>query len=105
GDRGDWRRLTSGGSLVLILGRRNFWPCAIWRRRTRLQHAPGTARKQAVQGARSSAVEHYLDMVGVTGSIPVAPTIFLQSHGSPKRLSSRVEAADRLPTNCCAVVT
>ena len=25
--------------------------------------------------ARSSAVEHYLDMVGVTGSIPVAPTI------------------------------
>ena len=27
--------------------------------------------------ARSSAGEHYLDMVGVTGSIPVAPTIFL----------------------------
>jgi hypothetical protein len=26
-------------------------------------------------GARSSAGEHYLDMVGVTGSIPVAPTI------------------------------
>ena len=25
--------------------------------------------------ARSSAVEHYLDTVGVTGSIPVAPTI------------------------------
>ena len=25
--------------------------------------------------ARSSAVEHYLDMVGVTGSIPVAPTM------------------------------
>jgi hypothetical protein len=25
--------------------------------------------------ALSSAVEHYLDMVGVTGSIPVAPTI------------------------------
>src|SRR6476661_6989279 len=25
-------------------------------------------------GARSSAEEHYLDMVGVTGSIPVAPT-------------------------------
>ncbi len=24
--------------------------------------------------ARSSAVEHYLDTVGVTGSIPVAPT-------------------------------
>ena len=26
--------------------------------------------------ARSSAVEHYLDMVGVTGSIPVVPTKF-----------------------------
>jgi hypothetical protein len=26
-------------------------------------------------GALSSAVEHYLDMVGVTGSIPVVPTI------------------------------
>src|SRR5205823_5308621 len=29
--------------------------------------------------ARSSAVEHYLDMVGVTGSIPVAPTILKSS--------------------------
>gem|GEM_PF-5986661 len=27
----------------------------------------------------SSAVEHYLDMVGVTGSIPVPPTIFLRT--------------------------
>src|SRR5690606_26585967 len=26
--------------------------------------------------ARSSAGEHYVDIVGVTGSIPVAPTIF-----------------------------
>jgi hypothetical protein len=26
-------------------------------------------------GARSSAGEHYVDIVGVTGSIPVAPTI------------------------------
>ena len=26
------------------------------------------------RGARSSAVEHHLDMVGVTGSIPVART-------------------------------
>jgi hypothetical protein len=26
-------------------------------------------------GARSSAEEHYVDIVGVTGSIPVAPTI------------------------------
>jgi hypothetical protein len=28
-----------------------------------------------ISRARSSAGEHYLDMVGVTGSIPVAPTI------------------------------
>jgi hypothetical protein len=28
----------------------------------------------------SSAGEHYLDMVGVTGSIPVTPTISLNSH-------------------------
>ncbi len=28
----------------------------------------------AALGARSSAGEHYLDTVGVTGSIPVAPT-------------------------------
>ena len=28
------------------------------------------------RGARSSAVEHHLDMVGVTGSIPVARTTF-----------------------------
>src|SRR5215470_3316446 len=41
---------------------------------------PGPGRadigKPPLQGirARSSAGEHYLDMVGVTGSIPVAPT-------------------------------
>ena len=55
--------------------------------------------------AHSSAVEHYLDMVGVTGSIPVAPTIcsvrnhmiskisqkmlYWSDYGSLKFLSSR----------------
>jgi hypothetical protein len=29
----------------------------------------------SVKRARSSAGEHYVDIVGVTGSIPVAPTI------------------------------
>ncbi len=29
--------------------------------------------------ARSSAGEHYVDIVGVTGSIPVAPTIFFRN--------------------------
>ena len=33
------------------------------------------ADEAAFSRARSSAGEHYLDMVGVTGSIPVAPTI------------------------------
>ncbi len=28
-----------------------------------------------VRGAISSAVEHYIDIVGVTGSIPVLPTM------------------------------
>ena len=36
-------------------------------------------------GARSSAGEHYVDIVGVTGSIPVAPTIPV-----PKRRLCRV---------------
>jgi hypothetical protein len=31
------------------------------------------------RGARSSAVEHHLDMVGVTGSIPVARTTFFEA--------------------------
>ena len=32
-------------------------------------------RRVVFKGARSSAVEHCLDMAGVTGSIPVVPTI------------------------------
>ena len=31
-----------------------------------------------MRGACSSAGEHYVDIVGVTGSIPVTPTIFLK---------------------------
>src|SRR5882757_9446245 len=48
----------------------------IWRS---LPHPPGGDKTwpPSTPGfwARSSAEEHYLDMVGVTGSIPVAPTI------------------------------
>ncbi len=38
---------------------------------------PLASRKDGIEGswARSSAVEHYVDIVGATGSIPVAPTI------------------------------
>jgi hypothetical protein len=36
-----------------------------------------------MQGAHSSAVEHYLDMVGVTGSIPVVPTTAFEALHSP----------------------
>ena len=32
--------------------------------------------KTSVQRARSSAVEHFVDIEGVTGSIPVSPTIY-----------------------------
>ena len=48
--------------------------------------------------ARSSAVEHYLDMVGVTGSIPVAPTTTFPlcrksagEYGCNSRLAARNE--------------
>ena len=36
----------------------------------------GPLRRRPHSRARSSAGEHYVDIVGVTGSIPVAPTIF-----------------------------
>jgi hypothetical protein len=36
-----------------------------------------------MQGAHSSAVEHYLDMVGVTGSIPVVPTTAFEALHRP----------------------
>ena len=32
--------------------------------------------KTSVQRARSSAVEHFVDIEGVTGSIPVSPTMY-----------------------------
>ena len=38
-------------------------------------HVPTFWFREALKGARSSAEEHYVDIVGVTGSIPVAPTI------------------------------
>src|SRR6185312_6744762 len=40
--------------------------------------SPGPSRyteRNSANWARSSAGEHYVDIVGVTGSIPVAPTI------------------------------
>jgi hypothetical protein len=54
-------------ALLMAAGLLSSWPQVSFCRRTPL------ARRYA--GARSSAEEHYLDMVGVTGSIPVAPTI------------------------------
>ncbi len=51
----------SRGNLGLVSAGRSHYT-------TRSLTCPGTAR------AVSSAVEHYLDMVGVTGSIPVPPT-------------------------------
>ena len=36
--------------------------------------------KTSVQRARSSAVEHFVDIEGVTGSIPVSPTIDFRWH-------------------------
>src|SRR5580692_10830625 len=41
--------------------------------------ATSSASVPSWQRARSSAGEHYVDIVGVTGSIPVAPTIFINN--------------------------
>ena len=71
--------------------RRHEMPRRGWRRVARMPNAPGRVCRIALQigrgnsigsrnglggicRARSSAVEHYVDIVGVTGSIPVAPT-------------------------------
>jgi hypothetical protein len=38
----------------------------------------GVTRYTRQEWARSSAVEHYIDIVVVTGSIPVVPTMFIK---------------------------
>ena len=40
----------------------------------------------SLQGARSSAVEHTLHTGGVTGSIPVAPTMFFKALAAFKNM-------------------
>ena len=47
--------------------------------------------------ARSSAGEHYVDIVGVTGSIPVAPTIL------PSLSQRLTEGSDAKPNHCKSV--
>jgi hypothetical protein len=51
--------------------------CDIWAfsRSANLLRRLAPAIRSPFSRVRSSAEEHYLDMVGVTGSIPVAPTI------------------------------
>ena len=62
------------------------WGCRTRRRaghrrvaRIRLPPPAPVAILAGLFRARSSAVEHYLDMVGVTGSIPVAPTTMVRT--------------------------
>jgi hypothetical protein len=62
------RRRRGGRALQAARFFRALLALATWRRRT-------LNNSSAAGGARSSAGEHYLDTVGVTGSIPVAPTI------------------------------
>ena len=45
------------------------------------------------RGARSSAGEHYVDIVGVTGSIPVAPTTVLKARPREDKTSRESPAA------------
>ena len=49
--------------------------------------------------ARSSAGEHYVDIVGVTGSIPVAPTIYFNGLGRIRAIhkcSGKPEVSSRM---------
>ncbi len=56
-----------------VEGRLRLGPTAI----IRASLALDGASIRTAPGARSSAGEHYVDIVGVTGSIPVAPTILI----------------------------
>ena len=54
--------------------------------------------------ARSSAVEHYLDMVGVTGSIPVVPTKILKALTCGGRVASPAAQGFFFPRCCIATL-
>jgi hypothetical protein len=56
--------------------------------------APGIYGVQA----RSSAVEHYLDTVGVGGSIPPVPTGLQRLGGGAKRAHRSQRCANQSPT-------
>ena len=45
-----------------------------------------------LERAVSSAVEHYVDIVGVTGSIPVAPTINSQAIGAEMKVRNSLKS-------------
>ncbi len=68
------------------------------RRGLRRQVRHAGPERSGIDRTRSSAVEHYVDIVGVTGSIPVASTISLHAAAgeAPPRTSSRFQAA-RMP--------
>ncbi len=72
-----WERLQQPGELSGMAARaydqRPFFGAAIGRAVLK----PGNARAMCsrLRRTRSSAVEHYVDIVGVTGSIPVVSTI------------------------------
>ena len=63
---------------------------ALWNRR--LPVSGRTVILAGLFGAVSSVVEHYLDMVGVTGSIPVPPTIPQMSGAGPEEMETDVRA-------------
>src|SRR5438445_5020793 len=57
-----------------------------------------SSRRSAMARARSSAGEHYVDIVGVTGSIPVAPTIvfnYLDDNNLPTPLCRKPIGSSR----------
>ncbi len=96
-----------GGEPASALGRRpgpfvaaalleelRFAHCAPRRQRLYRRALPGRLFARGRRWALSSAVEHYLDMVGVRGSIPLAPTISKRILASRRAGSPRPRADD-----------
>jgi hypothetical protein len=65
---------------------------------------PGKARVMSsnAQWTRSSAVEHYVDIVGVTGSIPVVSTIKINGLARSGEIYANEKANETLRLGCIA---
>jgi len=107
----------SGNSRMLGTGQRSWVPhrfASFPLRRTRLPNASGFCRKRAkgvqhradhiyhIDPERKYSPAHYLHTVGVTGSIPVAPTIQIRSEnrGAWLRVLDSASRESSAPSGC-----